>query len=216
MVRALEDELAPDTPAPRLLTPLAGVPSIALRDPASGPHPGPAVQAIAKRRPSGRHQETRILFGSPLRPASRETVVLDRRPSSRKPLLPRARSLFAHRGWGALVAAGFAVVLGFFAVSMVMQGATKLDPGAPARITHALADSQSPPAASTLATREQNKPESHRRAVTRPKSFLPRRQAARADLARNETARAPSLAPRAAASAKPAALGAGRLSEADF
>jgi serine/threonine-protein kinase len=269
MVRALEDELAPDTPAPRLLTPFAGVPSIALRDPASGPHPAPAVQAILGKEPSAQHQETQFLFAFPLATGSKErapgpsgrsndgaeesapspptgceTVVVDRRPSLPKPPLRRPRSLPVHRGWGGPVAAVVAVVFGFFAVSMVMQGATKLQTGARAPVTHAtppaskpvaqpapaavvsiaapvavpviLADSRSPPAPSTLATREQSRLESHPRAVPRTKSLPPRRQASRADLAKNEPARAPSSAPRAGAPTKPAALRAGRLSEADF
>ena len=252
MVRALEDELAPDTPAPRLLTPFAGVSSIALRDPASGPHPAPAVQAILGKEPSAQHQETQFLFAfplekgskergpgpsgrsndgvqesAPLPPTARETVLVDRRLSLPKPPLRRPRSLSAHRGWGGPVAAVVAVVFGFFAVSMVMQGATKLQTGARAPIAHAtppaskpvaqpapaavvsiaapvgvpviLADSRSPPAASTLATREQGRVASDSRAMSRPKSLLPRRQA-----------------PRAAVSTKPAALRAGRLSEADF
>ncbi|HJX54206.1 MAG TPA: protein kinase, partial [Polyangia bacterium] len=66
MVSAIEDELAPATPPPRLLTPIAGVPSIALRDPGAGPYPGPAVQAAVKPEPSEQHQATQILYGFPL------------------------------------------------------------------------------------------------------------------------------------------------------
>jgi len=74
MVGAIEDELAPATPPPRVLTPLAGVPSLALLEPASGPHAGPAVPAIVKPEPSGQHQETQILFGFPLEKESKEAV----------------------------------------------------------------------------------------------------------------------------------------------
>ena len=56
MVGAIEDELAPATPPPRLLTPIAGVPSLALRDTASGPNPGSAVQAIVKQEASGQRR----------------------------------------------------------------------------------------------------------------------------------------------------------------
>ena len=219
MVRALEDEQAPATPAPRLLTPFTGVPSIALHDCASGPHPGPAVQAIAKKEPSGQHQETRILFGfslakksaesapglssgsndgadeaAPPTPTGREAVQVERLPF-RTPRLPRPRSVSAHRGWAGLVGATCAIVFGFFAVSMAMQGATKLKTGAPAPVTHAkppaskpvalpaavspttvapaavpvvLADSPSPPAPSALATREQSTLESHPLPVVSP------------------------------------------------
>jgi len=283
MVRALEDELAPATPAPRLLAPLAGVPSIALRDPASAPHAGPVVQAIAKKEPSGQHQGTRILFSFPLEKASEEraghgrpgnassdgsqdsalppataheTVLVDRKPSFRQPPLPCPRSLVVHRGWGRLLTAVFAAVFGFFAVSMVMRGATRVQTGArapvanatpptrkfaappplaaamstatvaPVAVPVALADSAPPLAASALAPREQGKLESHPPAVTPgrlraaarepPRSISARWKALRGDLARNGPARAPSMAPRAGASAKPAAARAGRLSEADF
>ena len=211
MVRAFEDEVAPATPAPRLLTPFAGVPSIALRDPASGPHPGPAVQAILAKEPSGQHQGTRIPLAFPLEnaseerapgpngasndgaeasvpltPTGRENVLVDGRLSFPKPRLPGHRARPARRGWGGLAAAVVAVVLGFFAVSTVMRGATKVQTGAPAPATHAtqstsklvaqpdlaavavpaaLADSPSPPAASALATREQSNPESDSRAA---------------------------------------------------
>jgi eukaryotic-like serine/threonine-protein kinase len=74
MVGAIEDELAPATPPPRLLTPIAGVPLLALRDPASGPNPGSAVQAIVKQEPSGQHQETQILFGFPLEKESKDSA----------------------------------------------------------------------------------------------------------------------------------------------
>ena len=162
MVRALEDELVPATPAPRLLTPFAGVPSIALRDPASGPHPEPAVQAILDKAPSGQHQGTRIPLAFPLEnagkerapgpngasndgaeasvrptPTGRENVLVDGRLSFPKPRLPGHRARPARRGWGGLVAAVVAVVLGFFAVSTVMRGATKVLTGAPAPATHA-------------------------------------------------------------------------------
>jgi len=64
MVSAIEDEVAPATPPPRLLTPIAGVPSVALRD-------GPVVQAVVKPEPS---QQTQILFGFPLEKESKESV----------------------------------------------------------------------------------------------------------------------------------------------
>ena len=66
LVSAIEDEVAPVTPPPRLLTPVAGVPSAMLPNPASEPYPGPAVRAILDAEPSAEHKETKILFGFPL------------------------------------------------------------------------------------------------------------------------------------------------------
>jgi serine/threonine-protein kinase len=65
MVSALEDELAPATPPPRLLTPMPGVPTVFSHQPPPA-HSEPAVQVIINHEPSGQHQETKFLFGAPL------------------------------------------------------------------------------------------------------------------------------------------------------
>jgi serine/threonine-protein kinase len=73
MASAIEDELAPATPPPRLLTPIVGVPLLVPRD-QSGPYPGPVVQAIINQEQSGQHQETKILFGFPLEKEGKESA----------------------------------------------------------------------------------------------------------------------------------------------
>ena len=162
MVSTLEDELMPPTPAPRLLTPLAGVPSLPGSD---------GVGAILNREPSGPHQETRVLFAFPLESEreksgphgrhhggsehgpeelaapsleGRETVLLRR--SLRNPLLGGRRNRSALRRWPGFVGAGFAVALGFLTVSMAMRGATKGEGDAPARVATA-----TPPAGEPVA-----------------------------------------------------------------
>ena len=156
MVRALEDELTPPTPAPRLLTPKAGVPSSSAHEPFLGPSV-PVVGAVLSREPSRPHQETRILFEFPLEqegkqtgpharpnggsrdgseelvppcPAGRETVSVD----SRKTRSSSIGLLSAFRGWRG---ATFAVVLGFLAVWMTMRGAHSTRTGALALIANA-------------------------------------------------------------------------------
>jgi serine/threonine-protein kinase len=198
MVNALEDELMPPTPPPRLLTPLAGVPSIAMRDAASGEH---AVQAILEKELSEQHQETRSLFEFPVEAESKKRaphtgpVLVDPRPSLYQVVLASNRSLAAPRRWHGFVGAGFAVALGFFAVWMVMGGATRAQTGAPPPTANATppasepiaktvisamasaatvapvaipaprAASPLPPASSTLAPDKPSKPTSHAHAV---------------------------------------------------
>jgi serine/threonine-protein kinase len=190
MVNALEDELMPPTPPPRLLTPLAGVPSIAMRDPASGEH---AVQAILKKELSEQHQETRSLFEFPVEAESKKRaphtgpVLVDPRPSLYQVVLASNRSLAAPRRWHGFVGAGFAVALGFFAVWMVMGGATKAQTGAPPPTANATPPASEPiartvisatasaatvapvaipaPLSSTLAPDKPSKPTSHAHAV---------------------------------------------------
>jgi Serine/threonine protein kinase len=198
MVNALEDELMPPTPSPRLLTPLAGVPSIAMREPTSGEH---AVQAILKKELSEQHQETRFLFEFPAeaqdkkRAPKAEPVLVDPRPSFYKLVLASSSSISAPRGWRGLMGVGFAIALGFFAVWMVMGGATKAQTGAPSPTANATppasepiaktaasaavsdattlpaavpdpqAVSPSPPALGTLAPDKPSKPTSHAHAV---------------------------------------------------
>jgi serine/threonine protein kinase len=200
MVNALEDELMPPTPPPRLLTPLAGVPSIAMRDPASGPHSQHAVQAILEKQPSEPHPETRFLFTFPAEAASKkraphtEPVLVDARPSFYN-VLANSTSLSAPRRWHRFVGAGVAVALGFFAVWMVMGGATRAQTNAPPPTANATpptsepiaktvisatasaatvapvaipaprAASPSPPASSTLAPGKPSKPTSHTHTV---------------------------------------------------
>ena len=236
MVGVLEDELAPATPPPRLLTPLAGVPSSASHDPLSGPR-ALVGEAVLRKVPSGPHQPLGPWFHKPLGP----------------------RALSANRGWRRLVGAGLAVGLGVLMVSAAMRGATRVQrdtaapvanappparepvaqPAAPTVLSTAVVAPvavmaplavSSPPAPSTLATRERSKPASHARAMSVsdipsrsrvavreiPKDLSPRRQALRGALKSDGPARVPSSAQRAGLSAKSAAPRAGRLSEADF
>jgi Serine/threonine protein kinase len=62
LLGSIEDELAPATPAPRLFTPVAGVPESVLRERSSG---SSVVQAVVQQEPSGQFPETQ-LFGKPL------------------------------------------------------------------------------------------------------------------------------------------------------
>ncbi len=128
MVSAVEDEILPPTPMPRLLTPLAGVSSLVARDtPAE-----PVVLAVAKREPSGQYQET-ILYGAPLwekqngaansgsRPGpelvplppspARATMLAAPRPSLLKVPFSGLRALFTPRGLRGLAGVGLAVAL---------------------------------------------------------------------------------------------------------
>jgi serine/threonine protein kinase len=157
MVSALEDELMPPTPAPRLLTPLAGVPAFAAHDPLAEPL-ARAAEAIRKKEPSGQHGETQILFALPgqvaskesgadgssnggstdgskeYAPTSRETVLVNRRSLFRKPPLlgPGPPSTF--RGWRGLMGAGLAVALGFFAVWTALRNVSEAQTSAPAPV----------------------------------------------------------------------------------
>ena len=153
MVRALEDEVMPPTPAPRLLTPGAGVSSTAALDPGPRP-PALAMEAIPNWEPSGPHEETRLLFalpreteskedglhGGPSRrlndgleglaappPTNREMVLV--RPARAKPLARGSRPLLTHPRWRKLLVAGVALTLGFIAVSAAMSGATRVQGG---------------------------------------------------------------------------------------
>jgi hypothetical protein len=165
LATALEDELTPATPAPRLLTPQAGVPSFAAHDPLSGPH-APVVQAVLSKEPSGEHQGTRILCAFPLEtedkesavpagpngfgpeeaapplPSGRDTALVDVRAPLRRTRSRGARS--ALRGWGGLLGAGFAVVVGFSAVSVAMRGVRRLQVGAPAPIADGMPPAREP------------------------------------------------------------------------
>jgi len=73
MATALEDEMMTSTPAPRLLTPRAGVRPFAAHDTLSEPR-APTVEAVLGKEPSGQHPGTRILFGFPLQPESKESA----------------------------------------------------------------------------------------------------------------------------------------------
>jgi serine/threonine-protein kinase len=155
MVNAFEDELMPPTPPPRLLTPLAGVPSIAMRDPASAPHSQHGVQAILE--PSEPHQETRFLFAFPAKTADKKRalhagpVLVAPRPSFYKLVLASSRSLSAPRRWRHFVGAGIAVALGFFAVWMVMGGATRAQTRAPPPTANATPPAHEPIAKTVIA-----------------------------------------------------------------
>jgi hypothetical protein len=158
MVRALEDEVMPPTPAPRLLTPGAGVPSLATLDP--GPRPlALAMEPILYREPSGLREETRILFALPREtenkedaphgwpnhgsneglgwlaappPTNREMVLV--RPALAKPLARGSRPLPARPRWRRLLVAGGVVAFGFVAVSAAMHGATWVQGGEAAQV----------------------------------------------------------------------------------
>ena len=150
MANALEDELAPPTPLPRLLTPL---PSLGARAPQSG-ESEPAVMAIARREPSGPHQET-ILYGAhvlenesspadggsnlaselpaPPPPLGRETML---RPSLLRVPFSGVRSLFTPRGRRGLAGVGLAVALAL-GVWMSMQGGSQVRAPSPAPVVNA-------------------------------------------------------------------------------
>ncbi len=64
MLGSIEDELAPATPAPRLVTPSAGVPAHALRE-SSSRRSNSVVQAVLKQEPSGQFQETQLFIARP-------------------------------------------------------------------------------------------------------------------------------------------------------
>jgi len=144
MVLALEGEEVAATPLPRLLTPLAGVTAFAPREPLSD-QAEPVVQIVARKEPSGAHQETMLYCarspegqgeeGAPATgaktetdiafhsaAAGRATVVLDARLSLLKVPLSGLRGFFARRGRLALLGAGLAVAL-VLGVGMGMQSA---------------------------------------------------------------------------------------------
>ncbi|MGB8296368.1 MAG: protein kinase [Polyangia bacterium] len=164
MVLALEDELMPDTPAPRLLTPRTGVPLRAGRETPSGPHAA-VVETVLSKEPSGQHQGTRFLFEFPLEPgrqasaapiepsdegkagpekvAPPPTPVIQPGRVDLQTLLSRTRSLglgarSALRSGRGLAGAALAVMLGFFAVWTVMRGAHHTQTRARAPITQAV------------------------------------------------------------------------------
>jgi len=61
LLGSIEDELAPATPAPRMLTPSAGVPDLALRSPISG-NSSPVVQAALQQEPSSQSPDTQLFI----------------------------------------------------------------------------------------------------------------------------------------------------------
>ena len=62
LLGSIEDELAPATPAPRVLTPIAGVPESVLSEHSSG---SSAVQAAVEREPTGPFPETQLFISPP-------------------------------------------------------------------------------------------------------------------------------------------------------
>jgi eukaryotic-like serine/threonine-protein kinase len=60
LLGSIEDALAPASPAPRLVTPIAGVPAHALRESSSGEE-----QAVLKQEQSGKFQDTQLFFSRP-------------------------------------------------------------------------------------------------------------------------------------------------------
>ena len=171
MVVALEDELMPPTPAPRLLTPQAGVPSFVARDARSEPH---APQAVLNTEPSGEHQGTQILFAFPLQTEGKEAAAREgpsagncgsKGGAEEAAFLPttdrvaalvgaplrktRSRTLGAHfalRGWGGLLGAGLAVAIGFFGVSVAMRGVRRPQASAPVSIANGMLPARERPA----------------------------------------------------------------------
>jgi serine/threonine-protein kinase len=161
MVVALEDELMPPTPAPRLLTPQDGVPSFVARDARSRPH---APQAGLNQEPSGQHQGTRILFAfppqtegkenaapegpsggdcgskgglkeaAPLPNTDRVAALVDLGAPLRKAHSRGLGARFALRGWGGLMGAGLAVAIGFFGMSVALRGVRRPQANAPVPI----------------------------------------------------------------------------------
>ena len=258
MVLAIEDELMPATPAPRLLTPYAGVPIHAGREPASGSHAA-VVETVLRKEPSGQHQGTQFLFEFPLEPA-RQTGAVQTEPNDGgkagagevapapptggpaprmvlQALWGKTRSLAigarsALRGGRRLAGAGLAVVLGFFAVWMLMRGAHHtqivraptvhaapatpiVQPTVPAVMLTASVDpvaamvpattAQAPSTVSELETGEHGQSARQTHAESGPT-----RAAARAPAPPRSSAR------KAGASAKPKEPRAGRLSRDDF
>jgi len=62
LLGSIEDELAPATPAPRVLTPIAGVPESVLRERSSGRS---VVQAVVEQEPTGPFPETQLFVSPP-------------------------------------------------------------------------------------------------------------------------------------------------------
>jgi serine/threonine-protein kinase len=62
LLGSIEDELAPATPAPRVLTPVEGVPESVLPERSSG---SSVVQAVVRQEPSGQFPETQLFFSPP-------------------------------------------------------------------------------------------------------------------------------------------------------
>jgi serine/threonine protein kinase len=173
MVVALEDELMPPTPAPRLLTPQAGVPSFVARDARSEPH---APQAVLNKELSGQHQGTQILFAFPLQTEGKEAAAREgpsagncgsKGGAEEAAFLPttdrvaglvdlgaplrktRSRTLRAHfalRGWGGLLGAGLAVAIGFFGVLVAMRGVRRPQASAPVSIANGMLPARERPA----------------------------------------------------------------------
>ena len=163
LVRALEDELMPRTPAPRLLTPRAGVPSLAAHDSPSGA-PAAVVRAVLNKEPSGQQQRTRIPLAFSQQTEGKENAALEglncgnagsKAGSDEAASLPttdratalvdltarlgktRSRGLGARsalRGWAGLLGAGLAVAIGFLAVSVAMRGPRAVQSGTPTPI----------------------------------------------------------------------------------
>jgi serine/threonine-protein kinase len=165
MVSALEDEILPSTPLPRLLMPLAGVPSLVARDVQSGDSE-PAVLAIARREPSGPHQETMLYCARPPQkesgarngganagselarlpqPLGRETMLADLKPSLLRVPFSGVRSLLSPGGLRGLAGVGLAAVLGF-GVWMAMQRPSQVQTPTPAPIGNATPPASEPAA----------------------------------------------------------------------
>jgi serine/threonine-protein kinase len=228
LVRALEDELTTPTPAPRLLTPQAGVPLSTTRELPSRPHAS-VVQAVLNKEP----------------PKTRSRGI---------GALPARRAWGGLVGAGVAVVVGFfAVSVATRAVRRVQTGAPTpiadgasparkpvVQPAVPAVVSTATVDavavpapltvSPSPFAPSALATRESSHPVRHGRdmpVLVTPRRLLvavretsnelpPQQHALRRSSGRDEPAQAPHSERRAGARAKSPAPRAGPLSREDF
>jgi serine/threonine-protein kinase len=161
MLGSIEDELAPATPAPRLLTPSAGAPAYALRESSSGKS-NPEVQAALQQDPSEHFQDTQLFIA---RPTEKDIPVVavdgkadgglnDGLPAAAPPLptdpekaassldawpttapVPSLRAPSVFRHWRWFVGVGCAIAL-VFAVWMAAPRPAGDQQAAPARIAH--------------------------------------------------------------------------------
>ena len=129
MAAALEDELMPPTPAPRLLTPLTGVPLFV------APNPLNALAAESVE-PSGPYYGGREGSVPPVT-TGRDTAPVELKGSLRKTRSSGIGAPLALLGWAGLASALFAVTIGVFAVSVAMRGARRVQRSTPASIASA-------------------------------------------------------------------------------
>ena len=90
LLASIEDELAPATPAPRLLTPSVGVPEYVLRE-RTARNSNSEVQAVLQQEPSGQFSETR-LFHNPADESNIPVVVVGDTTSRVEEVIPQEPS----------------------------------------------------------------------------------------------------------------------------